>query len=171
MAALFCEGHSKLQLVPSLFCRCIVRCTIQPTAFCSPLFLICSLRDHLAAKCGGAAAPAFQAVQRAFVESLAAYSLVCYLLQIKDRCAGTVDCAACGLLVFVESLAAYSLVCYLLQIKDRCAAGVALAVDAGSTAALWMLSCGGCVCQSALQCPGLLGADNIAAIECFALPH
>jgi phosphatidylinositol 4-kinase len=44
-----------------------------------------SLRDHLLAKFGGAASPAFQRAQRCFVESLAAYSLVCYLLQIKDR--------------------------------------------------------------------------------------
>lgn len=53
-----------------------------------PTLLLCSLRDHLAAKCGGTGTPAFQAAQRAFAESLAAYSLVSYLLQIKDRCAG-----------------------------------------------------------------------------------
>ena len=68
-----------------------------------------SLREHLAAKCGGTGTPAFQASQRAFVESLAAYSLVCYLLQIKDRWAGLggnfgamsravgLECSAAGL--------------------------------------------------------------------------
>lgn len=53
-----------------------------------PSLSLRSLRDHLLAKFGGAASPAFQRAQRCFVESLAAYSLVCYLLQIKDRWAG-----------------------------------------------------------------------------------
>ncbi|EFN58631.1 hypothetical protein CHLNCDRAFT_34245 [Chlorella variabilis] len=48
-----------------------------------------SLRDHLAAKFGVGSA-AFQRAQRCFVESLAGYSLVCYLLQIKDRHNGNI---------------------------------------------------------------------------------
>lgn len=44
-----------------------------------------SLRDHLLARHGGAGTPSFLRAQRCFAESLAAYSLVCYLLQIKDR--------------------------------------------------------------------------------------
>lgn len=47
--------------------------------------LVCSLREHMLAKFGGAGSPAFYQAQRCFVESLAGYSLVCYLLQIKDR--------------------------------------------------------------------------------------
>ena len=51
----------------------------------------CSLRDHLAARHGDAGSPAFLRAQRCFAESLAAYSLVCYLLQIKDRWGGGDD--------------------------------------------------------------------------------
>ena len=54
----------------------------HPTTTTTPR---CSLRDHMSAKFG-AGSPAFLRAQRCFVESLAAYSLVCYLLQIKDRC-------------------------------------------------------------------------------------
>lgn len=43
-----------------------------------------SLRAHMAAE-HVAGSPGFLRAQRAFVESLAAYSLVCYILQIKDR--------------------------------------------------------------------------------------
>jgi hypothetical protein len=43
-----------------------------------------SLADHFFAKFGRGT-PACQAAQRTFAESMAAYSLVCYLLQIKAR--------------------------------------------------------------------------------------
>lgn len=43
-----------------------------------------SLADHFFAKFGRGT-PACQAAQRAFAESMAAYSLVCYFLQIKVR--------------------------------------------------------------------------------------
>lgn len=77
-------------------CAAALRCQAAKPNFSAPPTR--SLRDHLAAKCGGPSTPAFQAAQRAFVESLAAYSLLCYLLQIKDRCAGRAplrraDCA------------------------------------------------------------------------------
>lgn len=49
-----------------------------------------SLREHMLAKFGGAGSPAFYQAQRCFVESLAGYSLVCYLLQIKDRHNGNI---------------------------------------------------------------------------------
>lgn len=44
-----------------------------------------SLSDHFFAKFGRAGSPGCTAAQRRFTESLAAYSLICYLLQIKDR--------------------------------------------------------------------------------------
>lgn len=46
-----------------------------------------SLADHFFAKFGRGT-PACQAAQRTFAESMAAYSLVCYLLQIKARTCG-----------------------------------------------------------------------------------
>lgn len=66
-------------------CSCLHRSAMLTNPHLNPTLPACSLREHLAAKCGGAGTPAFQAAQRAFAESLAAYSLVCYLLQIKDR--------------------------------------------------------------------------------------
>lgn len=43
-----------------------------------------SLRDHFVSKYGENT-PEFEVAQKNFVESMAAYSLVCYLLQIRDR--------------------------------------------------------------------------------------
>lgn len=48
-----------------------------------------SLRDHFAAEFGEGT-PLFKRAQRNFVESMAAYSLVCYLLQIRDRHNGNI---------------------------------------------------------------------------------
>ena len=44
-----------------------------------------SLSDHFFAKFGRSGTPECTTAQRRFTESLAAYSLICYLLQIKDR--------------------------------------------------------------------------------------
>ncbi|KAL4540940.1 hypothetical protein Ndes2526B_g05495 [Nannochloris sp. 'desiccata'] len=44
-----------------------------------------SLRDHFVAEFGGEGSPLFKKAQRNFVESMAGYSLLCYLLQIRDR--------------------------------------------------------------------------------------
>jgi hypothetical protein len=44
-----------------------------------------SLRDHFVAEFGGEGSPTFKKAQRNFVESMAGYSLLCYLLQIRDR--------------------------------------------------------------------------------------
>jgi len=44
-----------------------------------------SLRDHFVAEFGGEGSLHFKKAQRNFVESMAGYSLLCYLLQIRDR--------------------------------------------------------------------------------------
>jgi phosphatidylinositol 4-kinase len=44
-----------------------------------------SLREHFVAEFGGEGSPSFKKAQRNFVESMAGYSLLCYLLQIRDR--------------------------------------------------------------------------------------
>ncbi|GLC48923.1 hypothetical protein PLESTB_000163400 [Pleodorina starrii] len=49
-----------------------------------------SLSDHFFAKFGRSGTPECTAAQRRFTESLAAYSLICYLLQIKDRHNGNI---------------------------------------------------------------------------------
>ncbi len=55
-----------------------------------------SLSDHFFAKFGRQGTPGCTAAQRRFTESMAAYSLICYLLQIKDRHNGAGSwCAGC----------------------------------------------------------------------------
>ncbi|KXZ46991.1 hypothetical protein GPECTOR_39g485 [Gonium pectorale] len=49
-----------------------------------------SLSDHFFAKFGKSGTPGCTAAQRRFTESLAAYSLICYILQIKDRHNGNI---------------------------------------------------------------------------------
>ncbi|CAN0403045.1 unnamed protein product, partial [Discosporangium mesarthrocarpum] len=49
-----------------------------------------SLQDHFLRTYGGADQRRFLRAQASFVSSLAAYSLVCYVLQIKDRHTGNV---------------------------------------------------------------------------------
>lgn len=60
-----------------------------------------SLRDHFAAKFGEGSA-AFTRAQRAFVESMAAYSLVSYLLQIRDRHNGNILLDDCGRVIHID---------------------------------------------------------------------
>ncbi len=55
-----------------------------------------SLSDHFFAKFGPSGSRGCQEAQQRFVESLAAYSLICYLLQIKDRHNGAAPDAACA---------------------------------------------------------------------------
>ena len=49
-----------------------------------------SLSDFFIWQFGGEKAPAYKAARKSFVESFAAYSLVCYILQIKDRHNGNI---------------------------------------------------------------------------------
>jgi len=50
-----------------------------------------SLRDHFERTYGEPTSKRFLEAQRNFVNSLAAYSLACYVLQIKDRHNGNVS--------------------------------------------------------------------------------
>jgi len=61
-----------------------------------------SLRDHYLARFGPAGTPEWAVAQRSFVESMAAYSLVSYLLQIKDRHNGNILVDEAGHLVHID---------------------------------------------------------------------
>eukprot|EP00198_Chlamydomonas_reinhardtii_P002058 XP_001691394.1 smilar to phosphatidylinositol 3- or 4-kinase [Chlamydomonas reinhardtii] len=61
-----------------------------------------SLSDHFFAKFGRAGSPGCTAAQRRFTESLAAYSLICYLLQIKDRHNGNILLDDDGRIVHID---------------------------------------------------------------------
>lgn len=53
----------------------------------SPPFFV-SLTGFFEARFGAKGSEGFRRAQRRFIESLAAYSIACYLLQIKDRWVG-----------------------------------------------------------------------------------
>lgn len=61
-----------------------------------------SLRDHYVVRFGPVGGPKWAAAQRAFVESMAAYSLVSHLLQIKDRHNGNILVDEEGHLVHID---------------------------------------------------------------------
>eukprot|EP00993_Chasmostoma_nieuportense_P007645 NODE_912_length_1771_cov_16.984185_g856_i0.p1 GENE.NODE_912_length_1771_cov_16.984185_g856_i0~~NODE_912_length_1771_cov_16.984185_g856_i0.p1 ORF type:complete len:533 (-),score=139.31 NODE_912_length_1771_cov_16.984185_g856_i0:172-1737(-) len=61
-----------------------------------------SLRSYFHRRYGPLASPAFQTAQRNFVHSLAAYSLVSYLFQIKDRHNGNILLLDSGHLVHID---------------------------------------------------------------------
>ena len=61
-----------------------------------------SLRSHLEDKFGGEGSPDFFKVQRIFTESLAAYSLVTYLLSLKDRHNGNILLDDTGRIVHID---------------------------------------------------------------------
>ncbi|PNH10748.1 Phosphatidylinositol 4-kinase beta 1 [Tetrabaena socialis] len=61
-----------------------------------------SLSDHFFAKFGRPGSAGCTAAQRRFTESLAAYSLICYLLQIKDRHNGNILLDDDGRIVHID---------------------------------------------------------------------
>jgi len=61
-----------------------------------------SLAELFKRRYGGAHTPSFYRARRNFVQSLAAYSVVCYLLQIKDRHNGNILLHANGSLVHID---------------------------------------------------------------------
>lgn len=61
-----------------------------------------SLRQHFEAKCGGGGTPAFRTAQRNFVESLAGYSILTYILQVKDRHNGNILLHDDGHLIHID---------------------------------------------------------------------
>ena len=61
-----------------------------------------SLRDHFMAEFGGPSTPGFKRAQRNFVESMAGYSLVCYMLQIKDRHNGNILLDDAGHVIHID---------------------------------------------------------------------
>lgn len=61
-----------------------------------------SLREHFIQKNGPSGSSTFVKAQRNFVESLAAYSLVCYFLQIRDRHNGNILLDDAGHLIHID---------------------------------------------------------------------
>ena len=61
-----------------------------------------SLRQHFEAKFGGGGTPAFRTAQRNFVESLAGYSILTYILQVKDRHNGNILLHDDGHLIHID---------------------------------------------------------------------
>jgi len=62
----------------------------------------CSLKDYFISRFGPPTSAAFQMAQKRFIVSLAAYSVVCYILQVKDRHNGNVMISDDGSLVHID---------------------------------------------------------------------
>jgi phosphatidylinositol 4-kinase len=61
-----------------------------------------SLRQHFEAKFGGGGTAGFRVAQRNFVESLAGYSILTYVLQVKDRHNGNILLSDDGHLIHID---------------------------------------------------------------------
>ncbi|XP_077384358.1 phosphatidylinositol 4-kinase beta isoform X2 [Festucalex cinctus] len=61
-----------------------------------------SLLDYFLQEHGATTTEAFLSAQRNFVQSCAGYSLICYLLQVKDRHNGNILLDACGHIIHID---------------------------------------------------------------------
>mmetsp|Transcript_11841 Transcript_11841/g.13026 ORF Transcript_11841/g.13026 Transcript_11841/m.13026 type:complete len:673 (+) Transcript_11841:137-2155(+) len=61
-----------------------------------------TIREHFLEKYGGADSEEFKIAQRNFAESLAAYSIICYLMQVKDRHNGNILLDQQGHIVHID---------------------------------------------------------------------
>jgi phosphatidylinositol 4-kinase len=66
------------------------------------------LQDFFIAKYGGQDTTSFQRARLNFIQSMAAYSVACYILQIKDRHNGNIMIGSEGHIVHIGMLFLYS---------------------------------------------------------------
>lgn len=80
------------------------------------------LTDFFAAKYGSPDTILFQKARLNFIQSMAAYSVACYILQIKDRHNGNIMIDGEGHIVHVgkHTFFQLGLLAYLVQISDFC---------------------------------------------------
>jgi len=66
------------------------------------------LQDFFISKYGGQDTTSFQRARLNFIQSMAAYSVACYILQIKDRHNGNIMIGSDGHIVHIGKLSLYS---------------------------------------------------------------